>query len=85
MSPLHRAFSLVQVDDGPAGITEDLHLDVARMLQVLFHVQGSARERRLRPAGRGRERAREVARAVNARHADTAATARCLEDHRVPD
>src|SRR5260370_10888470 len=73
MPPLDRALALVQVDDAALRVAEDLHLDVARRLEIALDVDLGAAEGALRAPRGGRERAGELAGAGHLRHADAAA------------
>ena len=47
MAPLDRAVALAEMNDIAVGVGEDLHLDVARILEVALDVDGRVGEVRL--------------------------------------
>ena len=63
VAALDRAVALAEVDDVAVGVGEDLHLDVARVLEVALDVDGRVGEVRPALALRGLERRRRPRRA----------------------
>src|SRR5258708_7072290 len=53
MAALNRAFALAEVNDAPVGIAENLNLDVARILEILFDVDVRGTEGALSLVARG--------------------------------
>ncbi len=85
VAPLHRAVALAQRDDVAAAVAEELHLDVARTLDVLLDVHAGVLEVGLRqPRDRCPRRVQLGGRAHQA-HADAPAAAGALQHHRKAD
>src|SRR5713101_8164102 len=82
---LHGAIALAEMDHVLVPVGEHLHLDVSRVLEVLFQIDRGVAESRpgLRP--RHADRALESGFRVNDTHAASAAPARRLYDDRIPD
>ena len=78
---LGRAVPLVEVHDVAVAVGEDLHLDVAAVLDVLLDEHGVVAERRQRLALGGGDRLVEVLGPADDAHALAAATGRCLHEH----
>ena len=85
VAPLQRAVALAEMNGAALAVAHHLHLDVARMGQILLDVDGVVAERGacLR-AGVG-ERVGEFVGARGHLHAASAAAGRCLDQHRVAD
>ena len=60
MAPLDRAVALAEVDDVPVRVREDLHLDMARVVEVALDVHGTVGEVRLTLAAGRLERALDL-------------------------
>ncbi len=85
VTPLDRALALVQVENRAGGVAEDLDLDVARSLEVLLDVEIAAAEGGFGAPPHRRERGGRAGGLVHARHADTTAAGRRLEEDGVAD
>ncbi len=85
IAPLRRAIALAERNDVARAIAEELHLDVARSLDVLLEEQPAVAEVVLRePLDRGVS-AIELGHVAAQLHADAAAAGRALEHHRQAD
>ena len=82
VTPLDRALALAEVHDRAVVIAEDLELDVARVLDVLFEIDVADAERRLGFALGRLERLGELAGGPDDAHAAAAAARHRLDDHR---
>ena len=85
VTPLHGAVALAQPDRILVLVGHDLNLDVARVLQVLFHVDRRVAERGTGFGLGGLHRMNQRRFGVHHAHAAPAAAARRLDDHRVAD
>ena len=85
MAALHRAFALEQVYHVAEIVPDDLHLNMARVLDVLFHIQAPVAEIGDRFRRRAVVGVLQLPNAV--RHADplAAAARRGLKHNRIPD
>ena len=85
MPALQGTIALPQMDDVAMAVGEDLHLDVARLFDVLFQVNAAVLEGLLRFLP-GRLEARFQAHVIAGHaHAASAAAGRRLDQHRVAD
>src|SRR5205823_1237100 len=80
--PLDRAIALAEDDDLAARVAEQLHLDVARALDVALAENGRVAERGLGLAPCRRERLVELRRLADDPHAAPAAAGRGLDEER---
>src|SRR5688572_19185062 len=85
MPALDRALALDKWNDGAVMVAEELHLDVTRMEDAAFEVDGRVAERRSGFGPRGADRRGEVGGVCNDPHALAPATRHCLHDERVAD
>ena len=85
MAPLQRAFALEQRHHVAMGIAEHLHLDVARLGDILFDQHLVVAERRCRLALGGGDRFGEFIGRADKSHAPAAAAGRGLDQHRITD
>ena len=83
--PLDRALPLSQGDGRAVIVGKDLHLDVARMLEIALQVDVRAAEGALRRSSAGFERRGEIIGPLGDPHADAAAAGGRLDHHRVAD
>ena len=83
--PLQRAIALAEMDRAAPAIAEHLDLDVARLLQVFFQIDGGIAERRFGLVGSGRERQHQVVGGLRDLHAASAAARGRLDQHRKTD
>ena len=81
MAALQRAVALAQMDGVALAVAEHLDLDVARLLQVLLHVDAVVAEGGLRLSARRRQRHAEIAGRVRDLHAAPAAAGGGLDQH----
>ena len=85
MPPLDRALPLTQGDRRAVIVGKDLHLDVARMLEIALQVDVRAAEGALRRSSAGFERRGEIIGPLGDPHADAATAGGRLDHHRVAD
>ena len=85
MSPLHGAVPLAQCDDVSMRVGEELHLDVARALEVALAVERPVAEGARRLALGRRERVLELGGGANDAHPSPAASRRSLDEQRKSD
>ena len=85
MAALDRAVALEEVDHLPVPIGEDLHLDVARALEVALDQHPVVAEGGLRLAPRHLQGLREAGRVLDDAHALAAAARRSLDQHGIAD
>ena len=85
VAQLHRAVAFVQVHGIAGLIGENLHLDVPRAFDELFHEQRAVAERRLGFAATALERVGHRLPVRDRAHAATAAPGRGLEHDRIAD
>ena len=85
MAPLDRAVALAEMDDVAVRVREHLHLDVARILEVLLDVDRRVGEVRQPFALRRLERLRRLVGGVDDLHALPAAARGRLDQQRVAD
>ena len=85
VAPLDGAVALADRDDAPVRVGEELHLDVARSLEVALAVERAVAERALGLALGRLERVVELVRRANDAHAATAAARRRLDEQREAD
>src|SRR2546430_16658899 len=85
MTPLNRAFALAKVDDGAVLIAQNLELDVARRIDVLFEVDVADAECRLGFGLSSLERVRQFGARADDSHAASATAGRRLDDDRVTE
>ena len=85
MASLDRAVALPEVHDVSVRVGEDLHLDVAGVVEVALDVHGGVGEVRLPLASRRVERTLDVVLAVRDAEALPAPAGRCLDGDRVAD
>ncbi len=83
MLALNRAFALAQCKHIAVHVTDQLHFDVARMLEIFFHVNGRIAERRFRFGLRLLEGIFQLALFAHHAHATPAAARRGFDDHRI--
>ncbi len=83
--PLHGAVPLAERDHVPVRVREQLHLDVARALEVALEIERPVAERADRLALSGFERLVELARRAHDPHAAPAASRCGLHDEREAD
>ncbi len=83
--PLQRAVALAERRDRAAPVAEDLHLDVARRLDVALDEEPARAEVAAAQALDRRERRAEPGVVGTERHADAAAAGRALQHDRVAD
>src|SRR5205814_3421662 len=82
---LHRAIALPEMDHILVPVGEHLHLDVSRVLEVLFQIDRVVAESRPGLGPSDADRALESGFSVNDTHAASAAPASGLHDHRITD
>ena len=82
---LHGAIALAEIDRVPVPVGEHLHLDVSRVLEVLFEIDGGVAEGRpgFRPCDAYCTLERGFG--VHDTHASASAPTRCLYDDRITD
>ncbi len=85
VAALHRAVALAEVQARAVRVAQDLHLDVARALDVALVDEAAVAERRLRLARRGLDRRRELAGLAHDAHAAAAAAGARLDEQRIAD
>src|SRR6266487_2960728 len=85
MASLNRALPLEEVVHAPTCVPEQLHLDVARPLQVALAEHSVVPERGLRLPSRRRESVLELRGFADDPHAATAAACSGLDDEREAD
>src|SRR3982751_5853833 len=85
MATLNRALALVQVHDRALRVAKDLHLDVARGLEVALDVDVAAGEGALCPPRRRGKRGWQLRRTRDLRHADPTTARDRLEHDRIAD
>src|SRR6056297_2884627 len=85
VAPLHGAVALAEMDGVAVGIRHDLDLDVARILQVLFHVDRRVAESGTRFFPGELDRLDQVERIMHHAHPAPAAAGGRLDKHRVTD
>ncbi len=85
VAPLHRAVAFAERDHLAAPVAEDLHLDMARGLDVLLDEHAGVREVRRAQPRDGLEGGGQLPGIAAQRHADPAAAGRALEHHRITD
>ena len=85
MTALHAAIALEDADDVAVGISEDLHLNVARLDQVLFQQHGIVAERGCSLALAAGQRSSKLLRRIDTAHALAAAARIGLDHHRIAD
>ena len=85
MTALDRAVALAEDEDVAVGVGDELHLDVARALEVALAEHRAVAERGLRLAARRRERRIELGRGADDPHAPPASTGCRLDDEREAD
>ena len=85
VAALDRALPLAQRQRGAVGVGQDLHLDVARLLQVALEVDRVVAEGGQGRAPAGFERRRQVLLLLNDPHPDAAAARGRLEQDRVAE
>ena len=85
VAPLHGAVTLAQVDGVTVLVGQHLDLDVARVLQELFHVHGRVAKGRARFRLGHLHRVHQRRLGVHHTHAAPAAAAGGLDDHRIAD
>src|SRR5947209_540406 len=85
MPALQRAVALPEVDDVAVHVAEDLYLNVARLLDVLFEVHAAVLEGVLRFLLGGLEAGLEGNVVAGDAHAAAAAAGRRLDEDRVTD
>ena len=84
MTPLDGALALAQADHVPVLVGQDLELDVARPLDIFFHVEIAVAERPRGFADAWRNKPALLFAADNA-HAASAASRRRFDNHRIAD
>ncbi len=82
VAALDRALALAEVDAVAVRIREDLHLDVARLVQGLFHEHSPVAEGMLGFGLRALQRGRQVVPGANKTHASPATSRERLDHHR---
>jgi hypothetical protein len=85
VAALHRAVAGPEGDRVAVLVRENLHLDVARVLEVLLHVDRRVAERRAGFATRRADGVEQRGLGVDDAHAAPATAAGRLDDHRVAD
>ena len=85
MAPLHRAVALSERDHVPVCVGEQLHLDVARPLEVALAVERAVPEGSRSLALCGRERILQLAGRPDDAHPSAAAAGRGLHEQREAD
>ena len=85
VAPLDGAVALAEMDDVAVAVREDLHLDVARVVEVALDVDGGVREVRLALPLRGLEGTVDVVGRAGDAEPLPAATGRRLDRDRVAD
>ena len=85
VAALHRAVALAQMEAGAVRIAQDLHLDVARALDVALVDEPAVAEGGLGLARRGLDRRDELAGIAHHAHAAAAAAGARLDEQRVAD
>ena len=85
VSPLDRAVPLTERDDVPVSVGQELHLDVARPLEVALAVERAVAEGAHCLALGRRERVVELDRGADDAHPSAAATGRRLDEQRKAD
>ena len=83
--PLDRALAFSQADHIAVLVGQNLELDVARVLDVLLHVEIAVAERRRRFLLCLPVQSRQILLVAHDAHAAPATTRRRLDDHRVSD
>ena len=73
VAALERAIALAEMDHGALVVGEDLHLDMARLVEIFFDIDGVVAERRLGLAPRHGQRRRQGIRGFRDLHAAPAA------------
>lgn len=85
MPPLQRAFALEQRQQIAVAVADDLHFDMARVLDEFFDQHAVVAERRLGLALGADDRSRQLAGRFHHPHAAPAAAGRRLHQHREAD
>ena len=85
MAPLERAIALAEMDRLAVAVAEDLKLDMARIAEIFFHIDGRVAERRLGLAACLAHQRFEAVLGCAHLHAAPAAARRRLDDHRIAD
>ena len=85
VSPLYGAVPLAECDDVSMGVGEELHLDVARALEVTLAVERPVAEGACRLAPGRRERVLELGGRTNDPHPSPSASRRRLDEQRKSD
>jgi hypothetical protein len=85
VAALDRTFALAEVHDAAVRVTEDLHLDVARALEVLLEIHSRIAECTLGLRLRGLVLIGEIVRVPADAHPASAAAGRGFEDDRIAD
>jgi len=85
VATLHRAVALAQIDRVAMLVGEYLDLDMARVLEILLHVDDRVAERSLRLGLGGRHGIQQCRLGMYHPHPAPATAARGLDDHRVSD
>ena len=82
VSTLHRAVTIAEDDDVPAGAADDLHLDVAGTRDVRLDEDGAVAERRLGLGSRRGDLVGQPVEVVDDPHATATSTGGRLDDQR---
>src|SRR5690606_34132687 len=85
MAALQRAIALAEMDRLAGAVTDDLHFDMARLLEILLDIYGVVTKRSTGLRTCGLQGDLKVFLGAGNLHAAAAAACRCLDDHRIAD
>src|SRR4029077_6003061 len=85
MRALQRAVALAEMDDIAPSVAEELHLDMARPVEIALEIDGVVAERGLRLGLRERQHMAQLVGVARQLHAAPAAAGRGLQQYRVAD